>query len=159
MFIDIFFDIVNLIAFLMLAAYLFKRYAYPTLRESMSSKEDAKKALDVHYSALQEQQRIIEQEAHFQEQMGLELLTKIGQWSTGVHRDRERKQEAIKHYYSTIKQRVAVQRAYQERRALEHEIIPQTLQDLSRELDHEFADQERGKLYLRNLIDRMKRAV
>jgi hypothetical protein len=159
MFIDIFFDIVNLIAFLMLAGYLFKRYAYPALKESMSSKEDAKKALDVHYRALQEQQRIIEQEAHFQEQVGLELLTKIGQWRTGVHRDREHKQEVINHYYSAIKQRVALQQAYQERRALEHEIIPQVLQDLSRELDHEFADQERGKLYLKNLVDRMKRTL
>lgn len=147
-----FFRVINTVVLLGLGYFLYRRFFKFRIEEKINQKEALVKGLEEQGYALEGRAGFLQRQLQWQEQRINTIKAKIDEWQSAViAADKKRAHELIQ-FAQRSSQRTEIKNVTLAQNYWKQSVIPQALEQAQKELEKEYADINKNKVYLESHI-------
>jgi len=155
-FMTIFFRVVNFGLLVGVFYYFFNKYVKASLEEKMNQKESLIKGLEEQGYMLEGKQHELEMRLLAQERKTAQLKERIGEWRTAVENECKKEELEYATRFLAMTARISYKNEQIKQDRLAAKIASLALGYARTSLQEEFENEQRGHVFIKNLIARME---
>lgn len=155
--VNIVFRLINFVALLGFAAYIYKRYFFSDITEKINQEETEKETLCHQIGELDQQSNTLSHEIIAQEEHCKELQTRVTQWQHVFNQEMETRRKDSLNLRIKSAERADRQKKFVEQEDLINAVFPQAIEQINSSLINTFSDSDRNEKFIADIIGIMKK--
>jgi hypothetical protein len=157
MFLEIFFEVLNIIIASVIGVYIFRKHILPSLKKEMQAAADYVLNLIQSKKDTRDQSAILDQNIVDDHEYGQYLLKNIERWSAVIERKHEEHAVELARKEAALKERIALQEQTLHMQDLYHKAGSELVEQVQVECANLYQDNKAADAFMKNIFDQLKR--
>lgn len=155
----IFFRLLNFALLIGVLIYIYKKYIHASLQQAVRQKQIHKEGLQHKENTLQEEWHQLAVHQQAADAYIAQLKERIAVWQQYIQEQQQRREREHQQQCLKQKERIAVQHSYIQSEQLKRLVVPEAVEQATKELQKQFASPEAQRQFIASITQNLQRTL